>query len=264
MTDSLSPVAVERAAQLLHAARRDALLLDALPPEFAPRSLEDAYAIQARVVRLAASPVVGWFLGCTNPEVQRQLGIRGPYYGALLEDAVHAGPATVRVPGRLPAVLEVEFAFRLGADLPARAEPYRDDEVAAAVASVHPAIEVVIAHFREWVSQPVWSLIADNGTDGALVYGPATADWRGVDLATLPVTLSVNGHEARRGSGGRIAGGPLSALAWLTNARAASGEGLKAGHIHNTGTCTSLYFAKQGDHAVADFGALGRTEVMLA
>lgn len=264
MTDSLSPAAVERAAQLLHAARRDALLLEALPSELAPRSLDDAYAIQARVVNLAASPVAGWFLGCTNPEVQRQLGLAGPYYGALLADAIHAAPATVRVPGRLPAVLEVEFAFRLAVNLPPRAAPYRDDEVAAAVASVHPAIEVVVAHFRDWVRQPVMSLIADNGTDGALVHGPATVDWRGVDLARLAVTLYVNGREVRRGSGARIEGGPLAALTWLANARAMAGAGLKTGHIHNTGTCTSMYFAKHGDHAVADFGPLGRAELTLA
>ena len=79
-------------------------------------------------------------------------------------------------------VIECEFAFRLAHDLPARDEPYTREEVAAAVGSVHAAIEVVAGHIDDWINQDVWSVIADNGTDGAVIVGDGTADWRDIDL----------------------------------------------------------------------------------
>ncbi len=68
-------------------------------------------------------------------------------------------------------VIECEFTFALAADLPARDAPYTRAEAAATVATVHAGIEVVAGHLVDWVRQDVWSVIADNGTDGALVIG---------------------------------------------------------------------------------------------
>jgi 2-keto-4-pentenoate hydratase len=151
----------------------------------------------------------------------------------------------------------------LGADLPPRADAYAREEVMAAVESVHPSIEVVAGYLKDWPSQNVFAVIADNGTDGALVYGPGVSDWRRIDLPAVEARLSVNGVETRRGTGKNILGDPMTALVWLANARRKAGDGLKAGHIHNTGTATSIMPAGPGDHIVADFGPLGRAEMML-
>ena len=40
-------------------------------------------------------------------------------------------------------ISECEFAFRLKADLPSKDSDYTDDDIAAVVGSVHPAIEIV-------------------------------------------------------------------------------------------------------------------------
>jgi 2-keto-4-pentenoate hydratase len=156
-----------------------------------------------------------------------------------------------------PLVLECEFAFTLARDLPSRTTPYQKDEVEDAIATVHPAIEVVAGHLDDWPNQDVWSVIADNGTDGALIHGAGRADWRDYDLADIAVTLTVNGRQQRAGAGRDVMGDPVAALVWLANARSAAGRGLRAGHIHNTGTATAIYWAAAGDHAVADFGPLG-------
>ena len=259
----MSPDGIEKAARLLHEARRDGRLLPAMPAALAPATLEEAYAIQTRVVELSGDAIAGWFLGCTNPAIQRQLGLSSPYAGRLLASAVHRSPAALQIPGELPAVLEVEFAFRLARDLPSRPQAWTQAEVGEAVASVHPAIEVVIAHFADWTRQPILDLIADNGTDGALVIGKGISDWRGIDLATLPVSLRVDGRLEREANGAAVLDGPLSAMTWLANDRAARGDGLRAGDLHNTGSCTAMYFAHRGERAVADFGPLGWVELTL-
>jgi len=260
----MTPAAIARAADILRAARAEGRLIDALPADARPATLAEAYAVQARLVERLAQPLAGWFLGCTNVEVQRTLGLDGPYWGRLLEGSVRSSPAAIAVPAAIAPVLEVEIAFRLGRNLPPRPAPYERDEVAAAVATVHLAIEVVIPHFRDWTHAPIAWLVADNGTDGALVTGAGVADWRGLDLAALSVILEVNGRPVRQGRGAAAMGDPLAALTWLANARAAAGDGLETGHLHNTGTLTAMYGARVGDRARAVGGPLGEVSLRLS
>jgi len=105
-------------------------------------------------------------------------------------------------------------------------------------------------------------VLADNGTDGPLVCGEGTADWRRIDRLNLPVTLRVNGKVAAEGKGANALGDPLKALTWLANALNAKGIGLKAGETINTGTCAPLIPAKPGDEAVASFGPLGDVHIV--
>jgi 2-keto-4-pentenoate hydratase len=223
--------------------------------------LADAYAVQDRVFEGLEEDTGGWFVGCSNPAIQEQLGLDGPYCARLPASTVHEGPANLDPAGLPTITLEVEFAFRLAADLQSRARPYAREEVAAAVASVHPTIEVVTSHLEDWVRQPIFSLIADNGTDGALVVGAGLQDWRSLDLGAVTTELHVNGECVRQGSGAKVMGDPLEAMVWLAIACSAKGTGLTAGHVHNTGSCTDMYLAQPGDHAVARFAGLGAAEV---
>lgn len=253
--------AVERAAQLLFAARKNGTILDGLPPDCLPETLAEAYATQDRLFALLDEPAAGWFVGCSNPAIQEQLGLPGPYRARLLRSTLHDSPADLRDVDLPTITLELEFAFRLGRDLPPRAKAYREAEVAAAVASVQPAIEVVTSHFKDWTHQPVMSVIADNGTDGALVLGPGRRDWRDLDLSAVTVELEVNGEIVRQGSGANVLGNPLRVMTWLANDLRAAGEAMAAGQVNNTGSCTAMYHAKPGDRAVARFAALGEVVV---
>ena len=248
---------IDRAARLLVRARLDNVMIDAVPPACRPHSLEEAYAIQDRMAELLGWRAGGWFCACTNVEIQSMLGLAEPYYARLFDEFILGSPARLDPQDFPPMVLECEFGFRLAHDLPARSGTYDRAEVEAAIATVHPTIEVVAGHLRDWPNQDVFSVIADNGTDGALIVGPGTSDWRGQDLVATEVTLTVNGREERRGSGANVLGDPLEAFVWLANARSRAGGGLVAGDIHNTGTATAIYWVTPGDHAVADFGALG-------
>ena len=128
----------------------------------------------------------------------------------------------------------------------------------------NPTIEVVAGHLKDWPNQEVWSVIADNGTDGALVYGAGVTDWRALDFVNMAVTLEVNGKLVREGTGANVLGDPLEAFVWLVNGRSRAGDGLKAGHIHNTGTATDICWIEPGDEAVARFEGLGGVHLTLA
>ncbi len=259
----LTPDQIDRAAQLLAEARARNVLLDCIPDEVRPRTISDAYAIQDRLAERLGRRTKGWFCACTNAEIQAMLGLAEPYYARLFEELVLKSPATIDTRRFPPIAIECEVGFELASDMPPRGKPYTREEVERVIASVSPTIEVVAGYLRDWPKQDVFSVIADNGTDGALIVGVPVIEWRGIDLKRLAVTLRVDGTVVRSGQGSNVLGDPVEAFVWLVNARARDGDGLKSGHVHNTGTATSIYWAREGDEIEADFGPLGAVRLTL-
>ncbi|MFZ5671438.1 MAG: 2-keto-4-pentenoate hydratase [Pseudomonadota bacterium] len=259
----LTPAAIDRAASLFAKARLERGIVDGLPPELAPTNIAEAYAIQAKLAETLGWAVGGWFCGCTNRAIQEQLGLIEPYCAPLFRHLIHQAPAVLDARDFAPIVLECEFSFILARDLPARSDPYELDEVKVAIATLHPSIEVVAGTLKDWRRQPPFTIIADNGVDGALVLGEGMRDWSALDLASIPVELSVDGEPVQTGSGVNVLGNPLDALLWLANEQRKRGNGLKAGDVCNTGTATLMQPITAGQHAVASFGPLGSAELRL-
>jgi 2-keto-4-pentenoate hydratase len=258
----MTPQQARRAAELLLAARRERRALAAIPADCRPADLDEGYRIQDAFVALAGRAVAGFKIGATSPRAQAFLEIDEPFAGCVLQGDLHDSPARLPAGNFIFRLIEPEFAFRLGRALPLRAQGYTREEVVGAVATLHPAIELVTSGLQDWRRQGAASLIADNGVDGGLVLGPACADWRGLDLPRHEVTLRVNGAPAGSGVGGNALGDPVSAMAWLVDHRARRGLGLEAGQVVTTGVVTEFVELGAGDEAVADFGPLG--EVRLA
>jgi len=131
---------------------------------------------------------------------------------------------------------EVEVAVRLGADLPERATPYAADDIAAAVASVHPALELIRTSFVDRSSAGEFSLLGDLQGNGAIVVGAAVTDWTALDYSTLPTALLLDRREVKQTATGAGRAQILEALAWLANHAAARGLSLKSGVIIITGS----------------------------
>jgi 2-keto-4-pentenoate hydratase len=159
-------------------------------------------------------------------------------------------------------LVECEFFFRLGRDLPPRNEPYKKEEVADAVASVHAGVEVAECRFPLDALPAIPAILADGAASGRYVIGREISGWRACDLAAMPVTLEVGGTVRRRGSGAGGMGNPLIPLVWLANARSALGDGLVAGALVSTGTATGMLLAEAGDRMVARFGSEPAVELM--
>ncbi|MCI0429026.1 MAG: fumarylacetoacetate hydrolase family protein [Rhodospirillales bacterium] len=253
-----------QAANILWSAWQEKRLLEALPDDCRPQSLEEGYAIQDAMAAHHGGEVIGWKIAATSANGQRHIGVSEPLGGRLFTKFCHPDGA------RLPAgplhmrVAEAEFAFRMARDLPPRATPYTTEEVMAAVGTLHLAIEVPDSRYRDFARVGAPQLVADDSCACYFVLGDEAAGWRRVDLAAHPVVGHKNGAVAERGSGANVLGDPRLALAWLANDRAARGDGLKAGQIVTTGTCIKPVPIAPGDQVVADFGALGRVRVQFS
>ncbi|WP_179954028.1 2-keto-4-pentenoate hydratase [Denitrobaculum tricleocarpae] len=253
--DVLSDLAYE-----LWEARRLGHTLEATRSDL-PKTILEAYEVQEAIVELSGLPRCGYKVGSTSKEAQRLLSTDEPGMGVLLAPFVQESPARIKIsPEQMPAV-EGEFAFRLGRDLPWRAEQHSLAEVVDVIDGVAGVIEVVGTRFSGGLEGKGRLLTtADGGVNIALV----TGNWHefsGQNLREHGVTMTVNGQLRGRGTGSRALGDPLNVLLWLVNHQSNRRADLKAGEIVATGTCTGLDPVHAGDVVQADFGIFGSVVV---
>jgi 2-keto-4-pentenoate hydratase len=231
--------------------------------EARPGDLAAGYAAQEALIAALGERRIGWKIAATSAAGQRHIGVDGPLAGPILEGCT--GRSGAEMPfNRHMKVAEAEFAFVLGRDLPDRGRPYGMEEVVAAVAAMHPAIELPDSRFADFASVGGPSLVADLACAWRFVLGPEAADWRGADLAAHPVAAFRNGALAAEGSGANVLGDPRLALTWLANDRIRFGGMLRAGEIVTTGTCVVPLALAAGDRVLADFGRFGTVEAAVA
>jgi 2-keto-4-pentenoate hydratase len=250
------------ASDLLYRHWAEETLLDRLPAPLRPQSRAEGYAVQAFLEAHTAQPLFGWKIAATSLAGQQHIHVDGPIAGRLLAERVIADGGTFALGRSFMRLAEMEFAFRMAADLPPRQGAYTRDEVMAAVASLHPAIELPDTRYTDVTAVGAAQLIADNACAHKFVLGPATGiDWRGHDLAGHAVRALLGGTVVEHGVGANVLGDPRLALTWLANELPQHGLCLKAGQVVTTGTCVKPVAIAPGDRVVGDFGALGRVGV---
>lgn len=241
-------------ADMLWQARTSGNVIEAPDP---PRSLDEAYSIQAAVVELLGMKQVGWKVGSTSKEAQAKLGTDEPGAGPLLDGFCYHSGDEVPVHPAHDIFVEAEFAFRLGRDIAFGNAP-NHEQLHRCIDSLVPAIEVVGSRLRSGLDGAGRELItADCGANVAFVAGADTRDWQPTGLEDQPVTLEKNQSLVAQGTGSRALGHPLNVLQWLASHCTARNLPLRAGHIVTTGTCTGLVAVAPGDEIMASFPGLG-------
>ncbi|MCC6827999.1 MAG: fumarylacetoacetate hydrolase family protein [Novosphingobium sp.] len=239
---------------------RDAYTHGAVPPlrdGLDPVDAAGAYAVQeinTRFWEAQGRRIVGRKAGLTAKAVQAQLGVDQPDFGVLFDDMRIADGGTLSPASCLQPKAEAEIAFVLGADL---ADPDTTaDQAAAAVASVHAAIEIVDSRIADWKISFA-DTVADNGSSAFFVLAQAGKPLAGADLYTAGMVMEVNGQIASLGVGAAALGNPLNAAAWLARTLAARGEPLRAGDVLLAGALGPMVALHPGDHVRAIVGGIG-------
>ena len=233
------------AARFLIGQRRAAAVLtDALPEEFRPKSLADAIAVQMATMAVLG-PIGGWKVGAANATAE-------PSASPLAVPGIRKSPSTIQARTR---IAECEIGFRFARALPPRATPYTADEVLAAIGTCQATIEAVDPRFTDAAKLDPLTVLADCGMHGGLVVGEPIADWRPDMFAELHVVSTVNGAVQREAVGSNPGGTDLMRLlVWLANSEAVrAAGGLSAGAVVTTGSWTGADRLPAGAHVVGKF-----------
>ena len=239
---------------------RDAYAGGAIAPlrEYLPAvDIAGAYAVQAintRYWQAQGRRIVGRKAGLTAKAVQQQLGVDQPDFGVLFQDMRLVDGGILQSSRTLQPKAEAEIALVLGKDLPDATTP--PDVVAAAVASVHAAIEIVDSRIADW-KITFSDTVADNGSSAYFVLSAAGKPLADLDIYTAGMVMEVNGKPASLGVGAAALGHPLNAAAWLASTLAAQGDPLRAGDILLTGALGPMITLVPGSHVRAIVGGIG-------
>ena len=251
----------ETAAEALIQARLDYVVLEEFPGGVFPADIDEGYAVLDAIAAQFGIPIGGWKAALTNDAIMRKMKTDTPACGPLFQPYIRPTPAHLNLPDESMRGIECEFAFRMGGTLPPRAEPYTTAETAAAVATLHPAIEVVDIRVKDGMAHGAGALIADFCANAGFVYGAGFDNWNDFDLASHEVTLSVEGEPVVTGFGREVLGDPRNSLTWVANFLSNRGKGLKAGEWVTTGSTMGIHPVPAGSEVSADFGALGTIDV---
>lgn len=258
----MDSTSIRSAADLLWRTRLQQDRIDALPENIRPTNLADGYAIQDAMVAAARQPVVGWKIAATSKAGQDHIGVTEPLAGRLFADFVLKSGAQIAAGPLHMKVMEAEFAFRMGRDLPPRGQAYAQDEVCQAVEAMHLAIEVPDARYEDFAHVGPAQIVADDAFAAWFLLGPRISHWTDIDLSNQPVRALRNGESAAEGSGANALGDPRIALTWLANHLSQRRIGLKTGDVITTGTCITPAAVAPGDQVTAEFPGLGRLDVV--
>ena len=232
------------AANLLLDARRTLVTLDALPADLAPTSLQESFFLQDTLATDYGA-IGGYKIGAPSLEAT-------PLFCPMPSRWI--APSGSTLDGGRYRGLEAEIAFLLGANLPPHATPYSREEVYAAVASAHPAIEVLESALTDPLLPDLrFQQIADLQMHGGFLYGASIPNWQQIDFAQEKVTLAVDGSIRVERTGSNTSGDLLRLLPYLANEGAARTGGLRAGQWITTGSWTGVTNGGAGSVADADF-----------
>jgi len=249
------------AADLLLDARRTHTPIADLPVELQPTSLEEVARVHDEMI-LAYGEIGGYKIGAGTPDAT-------PFFAPMPRAWMASSGAILSGPTYRYRVLEAEISFLLGADLPPRATPYTREEVVAAIASCHPAIEELESGLINPKTANNLSALADLQMHGGFIHGPACPvvgdkDWKSINFATETVTLSIDGVVQVERTGSNTSGDLMRLLPYLANEGAARTGGLKAGQWITTGSWTGNTPAQAGSSAEANFTHAGRVSLRFA
>ena len=256
------------AAQHLLEAHQRREVFAPLPPEFAPRTAEEAYAIQDSFVALRAQQlgaIAGYKIALSSKEMQEFVGVNEPQAGVMLESTLRRTPAKLRAMDYVHLIVEFEIAVQMAADLPAADAPYSRGSVAPFVQAVMPAIEIADDRNADYteLARHLFELIADNGWNEGAVLGMPVTKWRNLDLGALRGVATINGSVVGEGVGAAALGHPLEALAWIANHLAAHSRGLVFRDVVITVSIITTKTVQPGDLVKFAVGQLGEVELRI-
>jgi len=257
MTGPREDILLQTTNTLLDARRTNHPIPD-LPPNLIPLDLSEVAFVQDAVAA-AFGPIGGYKIGAPTPEAT-------PIFAPMPAAWIAPSGSTLTGPRWRFRGVESEIAFLVGKDLPPRdleagEAPYTREETLAAMASCHPAIEVLESAFIDPLQASKLGYLADLQMHGGFVYGPAFDHWQHFDFNTDSVTLSIDGVVRAERTGSNTSGDLLKLIPWLANQGAARTGGLRAGQWVTTGSWTGYTLATANSVVNVHFQHAGKVDL---
>ncbi len=252
---------IEAAARQLVAARTTRHPGARLPASCRPADADAGLAIQRRVGEMLEMAIGGW--KCSVPTSERKIAAAAIFAPTI----VSVAPCPI-LPIAGKARVEPEIAFVLARDLPARATPYDEADVRAAIGEARLVLELMGPRYADPAAITFPELLADSIANQALFVGPALSNPFGLSLDAFPIVIDGADGTLITHEGKHPDGHPLRPLYWLANFLAGGGYGegvwLKAGQTVTTGSYCGAVDVPLETALVVRYGDFGTLDVQFS
>jgi len=261
---------LKQVAKELAAARTSGVLMDDLGGTLRVLSMAEAYYVHREMVQREGpdsgagylGPVGGWKVGAPTADATPAFAPMPLRW--INRSATKPGEMAVIERHRYRAV-EAEIAFYVGVSLPPRGTNYSREEIVAAMASCHPAIELLEAPFPDPDAVEKFSQVADLQSNGGFVPGPKVDGWQQIDFAKEGVQVIVDGAvEVERVASNSAGTDLLRLVEWLVNVGSVGYGGVKAGDWITTGSWTGKTQCALGAVVEVRFSTAGSVKMKFA
>lgn len=261
MSRTLTEDQIDAMGAELFSALQAAQAIEPLTSRHPEMSIEDAYAIQERMVarRVAAGEkIIGKKIGVTSRPVMSMLGVHQPDFGQLTSGMVLNSGDSIEMAGMIAPKAEGELAFVLKRDLVGPGITVAD--VLSATEGVVACFEIVDSRIRDWKIR-IQDTVADNASCGVFVLSDRLVPLEQIDLPLCGMLIEKNGEIVATGAGAATMGSPAVAVAWLANTLGRLGIPLKAGEIVLSGSLAAMIPVAAGDNLRVAIDGVGSCSV---
>jgi 2-keto-4-pentenoate hydratase len=215
--------------------------------------VKSAYLVQKTYVeqRLSRDQIAGFKGGLGSKAAQKRFGLNAPAAGVLFASGKNTGSPIIEKSAFKTLLVETEIGFVVAKPI---IQPLKDAaELYAYIQTVMPVIELPDAGFAGKIRGV--DLIAANVASASFIAGKER-EFRGLDLNSIFVTLTLDGEVVNIGRGTDAIGDQWKAALWLINTILEQGWKIEPGQILITGALPKAIPGKPGKY-VADFERLG-------
>ncbi len=266
------------AAAILAQRRLQGVVGPLLDETLRPATLMAAFSLQQQVELAMAQPVAGW--KCLLPTADKI--VVAPIYqpslcrlvapstkdhqltsGAKANSNQHQASECAMWPSIVPtsfglARVEPELAFVLAQDLPARAAPYSEAEVDAAISATHLALELIQSRFQSDCGAGFFDQLADGLFNQGLLLGPPISPVANFDGGEFALQLTFADGRVQNIAAVHPNQRPRAGLYWLVNFLSSNGIPLLAGQAVITGSYAGVLDLPFGENIHFQFGEWGQ------
>jgi 2-keto-4-pentenoate hydratase len=232
---------------------------DKLPADQQSQNCEQSLVIQAEVAQQWCEKfndnVGGW--KCLLPSPDKL--IIGRIFGSTVSSN---SPVSLWPNGKLARV-EPELAFQFTKSLAVKDTPYTEQEVDAAIGSVHMALELIHSCYKPEAAPSFYDALAAGLVNQGLYLGPQVDHQTAIKASKLQIGLSYDDHNETL-VGTHPSTYPKAPVYWLVEFLRGQGIGIQAGQSVITGSYAGVVEVPLDTEVTFTYPDLGSMKVLFS
>ena len=210
-------------------------------------NLEEAYSIQDAVndqlTKNGFGKISGFKIGCTNKDIQAELNVSNPIFGAFFINIIHPNKKTISLKNFIKVGVECELYVVISKDVNKNIY-YNKSNINTFISHYGLSLEIVEDRFSNIKETNIETIIADGSLGNSIILGKKNKN-NIEDFSNFLGRVFINEDEIHANFSKSVLGNPLNALIWYFDQKIKLNKVIKMGEIISLGSITPLIWVNE-------------------